>query len=1586
MAEDTDTGDPTTAATTTAPTAGTTTVTTAATGTSASSVHTSDQLLVHKAALISISNDTIVRKPGFLKIAGTRVWVFDQFWRQIGPDVCLDSINGGSSRWINGMWVKIGPETRVDYVSRRNFRREPPCVRVCDVIRLGGGQGLARSMAASALSGPQPDTVHDRQLSAPIPPRINPRSRSTGAVVFVPQLLAPRSQSPTPNPLQTWSGSITGDRRSFVQVVRSPPPMDRRYGGPRRTPPRRSPPRNYFANRPRHGSEADRREEQRRWEEERRREAEWRLEDERRREEDRRAADQERLRSEERRRIEERRRLDEDRRREASRTSERLARERALADKRRLEDEARVRDRWAHRAEMLPGESSHGEDPLRSADVSMNNSSSILPSIAAAGSDRGVASLAQNQSALSLNQQQPVPSSNVPPVPNVLPEPVGSSVPLPVLGLNTSTARATDNRFAKFKGSCMNCRGEHHVDVCQTREPWDYKAPFYGSEEFGSGFYSIPVPVLENQPVEQLNYAHITVEKGEVNSRNIEHEFNVWAESMKINWRFFAKEVSPTEFRTRFPSAKAIDELAHFGKLFMETVPGAIISLEKWVGDIQPISRMEEAWFRVKGIPMNFRCNSTVYYAASLVGKPLALDKNFLRNFSYVRVKIGSQDLSLVPNTRIGEIEGGFYELQYTRELCEPIPTTGTRIMVANANEEGEGDHGTPKRQRTGRNDSDAGSQSAPPRINNTSTRNNVSTRQTAAAIYVASGRDNGKRKLFERDSQDKDDNVVTVDSSIPISLQDKNDTDAVLSEVHKSVTKAFAPSGLSPGQASSSASAPSSSYTQFLHTLVKSGSDKAFTIQKQYRKELGPILEAVNEEEASEEQVDYDSTGSDSAATSVRYINPGQGIMALAAPTLQDRMVADSSVNDSQAEVDGTQEDPLSQVDNPTAIEANTDTGDNVPLHQAGGGPQPSRMSSRIISQDLHSIKIADKAVKNAAARDVSGTNLTSHNSFALLDDDVIHARALEIGVDPRTFNLDTINYLKDLEQARHAIAGAHTDIESEIESDVDKVLLLEFDRVQGSEDEEGFTPVLSRKKRKKRRSLINSGKRRGSSAKSGDKELLDHATQFYKNLFGPAEDRGVRLNAEIWENAEKLDDRDREILSRRFTEQEVKNVVDLMEKNKAAGPDGFPIEFYQACWDIIKEDIMAVFHDLHAHKIDLASINYGVITLIPKGDDADRIQKFRPICLLQVLFKIITKTLTIRVTPVMEKLLSNHQTAFIKGRYITDGVMLLQEVLRESKFRKQQGVVLKIDFEKAYDKVNWSFLFDCCQQKGFSNSWLDWIKKVVTNGTLSVKVNDNVGPYFASCKGVRQGDPFAPFLFNMAANSLSKMISLAQQNGLIKGLADNLVEKGISLLQYADDTILLIQDDAEQAVNLKLILYIFETMSGLKINFEKSEVMMILEDENPLKDRFPEIFDICVEQDVSVADAANMNWNFTFRRWMTPDIALQIHGLHLIMSQTVLTDSQDKPHWKWTKSGKFTVKSVYNHLCSNGLHGEKDAEDLRVGADGLLKLANTQNATVGAQSRPPPAQRPLMIREPRNADADVEDDMEEEDLAYTP
>jgi hypothetical protein len=106
---------------------------------------------------------------------------------------------------------------------------------------------------------------------------------------------------------------------------------------------------------------------------------------------------------------------------------------------------------------------------------------------------------------------------------------------------------------------------------------------------------------------------------------------------------------------------------------------------------------------------------------------------------------------------------------------------------------------------------------------------------------------------------------------------------------------------------------------------------------------------------------------------------------------------------------------------------------------------------------------------------------------------------------------------------------------------------------------------------------------------------------------------------------------------------------------------------------------------------------------------------------------------------------------------------------------------------------------------------------------------MNDQLGPYFVSHKGVRQGDPLSPLLFNFVADCLIKMVKKAQCNGLIKGLDDNLVPNGVAVLQYADDTIMCLKDDMQKARNMKFLLYLYEQMAGLKINFSKSEISMI-------------------------------------------------------------------------------------------------------------------------------------------------------------
>lgn len=156
---------------------------------------------------------------------------------------------------------------------------------------------------------------------------------------------------------------------------------------------------------------------------------------------------------------------------------------------------------------------------------------------------------------------------------------------------------------------------------------------------------------------------------------------------------------------------------------------------------------------------------------------------------------------------------------------------------------------------------------------------------------------------------------------------------------------------------------------------------------------------------------------------------------------------------------------------------------------------------------------------------------------------------------------------------------------------------------------------------------------------------------------------------------------------------------------------------------------------------------------------------------------------------------------------------------------------------------KVKWNFLFDCLKARGFSEIWCKWIQKVVSGGIVSVKLNNLVGPYIKSHKGVRLGDPLSPLLFNFMADGLTRMVHKAQSNGLLCGLIDHIIENGVAILQYADDTIVYLKHDFEGARNMKLLLYMYEHMAGLKINFHKSEVITINDEEN-LASAYAEIF----------------------------------------------------------------------------------------------------------------------------------------------
>ena len=291
-------------------------------------------------------------------------------------------------------------------------------------------------------------------------------------------------------------------------------------------------------------------------------------------------------------------------------------------------------------------------------------------------------------------------------------------------------------------------------------------------------------------------------------------------------------------------------------------------------------------------------------------------------------------------------------------------------------------------------------------------------------------------------------------------------------------------------------------------------------------------------------------------------------------------------------------------------------------------------------------------------------------------------------------------------------------------------------------------------------------------------------------------------------------------------FTEEEVKEVMWQCEGSKSPGPDGFNFTFIKKCWDIFKNDIMEAVQVFHETGVIPKGCNASFIALVPKVNDPLSLDQFRPISLVGVFYKIITKVLAGRMKEVLSLVIDEDQSAFLRNRGMLDSVLIANEVVEEVRRNRRSALCFKVDYEKAYDSVRWDFLIDMLQRLGFHNIWIRWVKGCLESSTISVLVNGSPTEEFKPLRGLRQGDPMTPFLFLVVAEGLAGLVRQATKQNMLTSVKVGRKKIVCSMLQFADDTLFMLEDSFSNVFTVKTILRCFELVSGLKINFHKSKL----------------------------------------------------------------------------------------------------------------------------------------------------------------
>lgn len=449
-----------------------------------------------------------------------------------------------------------------------------------------------------------------------------------------------------------------------------------------------------------------------------------------------------------------------------------------------------------------------------------------------------------------------------------------------------------------------------------------------------------------------------------------------------------------------------------------------------------------------------------------------------------------------------------------------------------------------------------------------------------------------------------------------------------------------------------------------------------------------------------------------------------------------------------------------------------------------------------------------------------------------------------------------------------------------------------------------------------------------------SDTSSILDAEVNFYRQLYSEEPVNMINQKELLNKINRKLSDDMKMSCEQDMDLKQLTTALQQLSLKKSPGFDGLTVEFYRKFWNVLGPLLVEIVSEIQKAQIMPNSMRRGIITLIyKKKGDKKLLKNWRPITLLNVDYKIISKTLASRLKLVLDKVISKEQTCSVPGRDISDTIASIRDIIEYTKSENVSAYILKIDSEKAFDRVSHEYLFNLLSCFGFGENFIKWIKIFYTDISSAIKCNGHISQFFPVKKSVRQGCSLSPLLYILAAEPLNVVF---KESKVLKGIEIKGSGKTSLMYQHADDTTLTLADQKSIAESFK-ILDFYGSASGARVNVEKSEVLVINEEVSSISNRDRslvvksdaiEILGIHLGNDIEKCE--HMNWKnkidkmkLILQLWKQRGLGLK--GKSIVIQSLLLSkiwyvlNVQPLPHW---------AEREIKKICSNFIWNNKPAQ----------------------------------------------------------